>query len=55
MKNDFIKKINSETSEENNLLFDEIASSDFRNFRLAVLVEKIKSQGYRPKPKMLYY
>ena len=35
---------------------DEIALSDFRNFKLHALAEKIKSQTCnRPKLKMLYY
>ena len=35
---------------------DDIALSDFRNFKLHALAEKIKSQTCsRPKLKMLYY
>ena len=35
---------------------DDIALSDFRNFKLHALAEKIKSQTcHRPKLKMLYY
>jgi len=32
----------------------DILQSDYCNFNLKILAQKIKSQSYRPKPKMLY-
>ena len=32
----------------------EFLSSDYCNFNLSMLAQKIKSNVYRPKPKMLY-
>jgi len=46
-----IKK--TETELELNELYD-ILQTDYCNFNLKMLAQKIKSQSYRPKPKMLY-
>lgn len=38
---------------ELNELYD-ILQNDYCNFNLKMLAQKIKTQAYRPKPKMLY-
>ena len=41
---------------ENNIFADykEVSLSDYYNFNLQNLAQKIKMQDYKPKPKMLY-
>ena len=34
--------------------FEEISLSDYCNFKLQKLAQRIKLKDYRPKPKMLY-
>ena len=49
---------NTEKNKINNSNFTEIEAvelSDFRDFELSLLAEKIKLKTYRPKPKMLFY
>ena len=37
------------------LELEEVSLSDYYNFNLQNLAQKIKMQDYRPKPKMLYF
>ena len=56
MENKYGKQIENIFDKDTLPYLDDIALSDYHNFKLQKLAEKIKSQTiYRPKPKMIYY